>query len=182
MPPPAATPGAPHQRRRQWPGPRLGARQRAGAGRDRKRRAGFRLYHHPRARARRRAPAAVSPPQPLTEFFFGAVDRFQRRPVVLVSKRGGRWIPLSHTTLLEHVRALSVGLLELGITPGERVAILSENRPEWASTDFACLAARCANVPVYPTLPAKQVEYILRDSGAVAACVSTATQLAKLRA
>lgn len=123
----------------------------------------------------------MSPPQTLTELFFGAVDRFQRRPVALVSKREGRWIPLSHTTLLEQVRALSVGLLELGITPGERVAILSENRPEWASTDFACLAARCANVPVYPTLPAKQVEYILRDSGAVAACVSTATQLAKLR-
>ena len=64
--------------------------------------------------------------------------------------------------------------------PGDRVAILSENRPEWAIADYACLAARCADVPIYPTLPAKQVEYILRDSGAVAVFVSTAAQLEKV--
>ena len=52
-----------------------------------------------------------------------------------------------------------------GLRPGDRVAILSENRPEWAIADYACLAARCTDVPIYPTLPAKQVEYILADSG-----------------
>jgi long-chain acyl-CoA synthetase len=60
------------------------------------------------------------------------------------------------------------------------VAILSENRPEWAITDYACLTACCADVPVYPTVPSKQVEYILNDSGAVAAFVSDAEQLAKI--
>ena len=64
---------------------------------------------------------------------------------------------------------------------GDRVAILSENRPEWAITDYACLAARAADVPIYPTLPARQAEYILRDSGAVAVVVSTAAQLEKVR-
>ncbi len=123
----------------------------------------------------------MSPPQTLTELFFGAAERFRSRPAALVAKREGRWTPLSHTDLLERVQAVSLGLLELGITPGDRVAILSENRPEWAITDFACLTARCADVPVYATLPAKQVEYILRDSGAVAVCVSTQAQLAKLR-
>lgn len=75
---------------------------------------------------------------------------------------------------------LSIGLLELGVRRGDRVAILSENRPEWAITDYACLAARAADVPIYPTLPTRQVEYILRDAGAVAVVVSTAGQLEKV--
>jgi long-chain acyl-CoA synthetase len=79
------------------------------------------------------------------------------------------------------VQAASIGLRELGIADGDRVAILSENRPEWAVTDYACLAARCTDVPIYPTLPARQVEYILRDSGAVAVLVSSAAQLEKVR-
>ncbi|MBA3554734.1 MAG: long-chain fatty acid--CoA ligase, partial [Gemmatimonadales bacterium] len=72
------------------------------------------------------------------------------------------------------------GLLELGVRRGDRVAILSENRPEWAIADYACLAARCTDVPIYPTLPSRQAEYILRDSGAVAILVSGETQLEKL--
>jgi long-chain acyl-CoA synthetase len=78
------------------------------------------------------------------------------------------------------VQDLSLGLLELGVRRGDRVAILSENRPEWAITDYACLAARAADVPIYPTLPARQVEYILRDSGAAAVVVSSAAQLEKV--
>jgi long-chain acyl-CoA synthetase len=57
---------------------------------------------------------------------------------------------------------------------------MSENRPEWAIADYACLCARAADVPIYPTLPAKQAEYILRDSGAVAVFCSTAQQLVKV--
>ena len=123
----------------------------------------------------------MSAPQTLSEIFFGTADRFRDRPVALRAKRDGRWVALSHAELFEQVRGVSLGLLELGIAPGERVAILSENRPEWAITDYACLAARCADVAVYATLPAKQVEYILHDSGAVAACVSTRAQLDKLQ-
>ena len=82
----------------------------------------------------------------------------------------------------ERVRHLSLGLLELGVRPGDRVAILSENRPEWAIADYACLAARCTDVPIYPTLPAKQAEYILRDSGATAILVSSDSQLEKILA
>jgi long-chain acyl-CoA synthetase len=61
------------------------------------------------------------------------------------------------------------------------VAILSENRPEWAIADYACLTAGCTDVPIYSTLPAKQVAYILRDAGAVAVFVSNAEQLAKIQ-
>jgi long-chain acyl-CoA synthetase len=77
---------------------------------------------------------------------------------------------------------MSLCLRELGIRDGDRVAILSENRPEWAIADYACLTARCTDVPIYPTLPARQIEYILRDSGAVALVVSSAAQLEKVLA
>jgi long-chain acyl-CoA synthetase len=97
-------------------------------------------------------------------------------------KRAGRWVALSYAELAEQVQDFSLGLLELGISSGDRVAILSENRPEWAIADYACLAARCTDVPIYPTLPTKQAEYILRDSGSVAVVVSSATQLEKVLA
>ncbi len=97
-------------------------------------------------------------------------------------KRDGRWDDLSYRHLGDQVRDLSLGLLELGLGPGDRVAILSENRPEWAAADYACLAARCTDVPVYPTLPARQIEHILRDSGSAAIFVSSRAQLDKVRA
>ncbi|MEO7985189.1 MAG: long-chain fatty acid--CoA ligase [Gemmatimonadales bacterium] len=102
--------------------------------------------------------------------------------MALRSKREGRWTDLSYRELADRVQDLSVGLIELGVAPGDRVALLSENRPEWAITDFACLAARCTDVPIYPTLPPKQAEYVLRDSSAVAVLVSTAAQVEKVLA
>ncbi|MEZ0334169.1 MAG: long-chain fatty acid--CoA ligase, partial [Gemmatimonadales bacterium] len=96
------------------------------------------------------------------------------------AKPRDKWLPLTYREVGERVRHLSIGLLELGVRPGDRVAILSENRPEWAIADYACLAARCTDVPIYPTLPAKQAEYILRDSGATAILVSNDSQLEKI--
>ena len=108
------------------------------------------------------------------------MDRFGNRPVALRSKRAGRWVDMGYRDMAERVQDLSIGLQELGVRRGDRVAILSENRPEWAIADYACLAARCTDVPIYPTLPARQAEYILRDSGAVAVLVSSAAQLEKV--
>jgi long-chain acyl-CoA synthetase len=122
------------------------------------------------------APAART----LNELYFGALARFGGRPVAARSKRNGQWMELSYRELAERVQDVSLGLLELGIRRGDRVAILSENRPEWAMADYACLTARCTDVPIYPTLPAKQIEYCLCDSGAVAVFVSTRQQLEKL--
>ena len=124
----------------------------------------------------------MAEPRTLNELFFQAMDRFADRPVVMRVKREEHWAALSYQDLLEQVHATSLGLLELGVQRGNRVAILAENRPEWAITDYACLAAGCADVPIYPTLPANQVAYILRDSGAVAVCVSNAAQLEKIAA
>jgi long-chain acyl-CoA synthetase len=123
----------------------------------------------------------VHPPQTLTALFFDAMDRDRNRAVVVRAKRSGAWIEISGRDLLDQVQDFSLGLRTLGLEPGDRVALVSENRPEWAITDYACLAARCADVPIYPTLPAVQIEYMLRDSGAVAVCVSTKAQLAKIQ-
>jgi long-chain acyl-CoA synthetase len=118
----------------------------------------------------------------LTELLFGALDRLDSRPVAMRAKQGGAWIELSYRDLGDRIQDLSIGLLDLGLAAGDRVAILSENRPEWAIADYACLAACCADVPIYPTLPARQVEKNLADSGAAAVFVSTATQLEKVLA
>ncbi len=116
----------------------------------------------------------------LPRLFFDAVERHAGRPAAFRSKVGGVWTSITHREAEARVRAISLGLRELGIRAGDRVAIVSESRPEWMLADFACLCARSTDVPVYPTLPAAQIEYILRDSGAVAAFCSTADQVGKL--
>ncbi len=116
----------------------------------------------------------------LTQLFFTTVDRHAGLPAAFRSKVSGAWVSITHRQALDRVQAISLGLRELGIQPGDKVAIISENRPEWALTDYACLCARTTDVPIYPTLTAKQTEYILRDSEAVAAFVSTAAQLDKV--
>jgi long-chain acyl-CoA synthetase len=81
----------------------------------------------------------------------------------------------------EQLRDLSLGLSAFGVTSGDRVAIVSESRPEWLLADLALQAAGAVTVPVYPTLAAQQVQYILADSGARLAIVSNKEQLAKIQ-
>jgi long-chain acyl-CoA synthetase len=118
-------------------------------------------------------------PGTVNRLFFDTVDRFDR-PDALQVRRDGRYVPISHRELLQHVQRVSLGLSALGIRQGDRVAILSENRPEWVYADYGCLTAGITDVPVYPTLPAEQIPYILNDSGAVALFVSTEAQAAKI--
>ncbi len=116
----------------------------------------------------------------LTQLFFTTVDRHGTLPAAFRSKVGGAWQSVTHREALERVEAISIGLRELGIAPGDKVAIVSENRPEWALADYACLCARAADVPIYPTLTPKQTEYILRDSESVAVFCSTTAQIDKV--
>ena len=121
-------------------------------------------------------------PRTLPELFFDAVEQYGAHPAAFRYKAGGAWRSVTHREAAERVQALSLGLRELGIGQGERVAILAETRLEWALADYACLCARATDVPIYPTLPANQVEYILRDSGAAAVFCSTAAQVEKIHA
>src|SRR5438067_3133972 len=102
------------------------------------------------------------------------------RPAAVKSKRDGRWVDVTVPQFRDAVRHFATGLRLLGVKPGDRVAILSENRPEWAMADFAILANAAVTVPIYPTLLGWQIEYILNDSGAVAVICSTEEQLQKI--
>src|SRR4051794_4715694 len=81
----------------------------------------------------------------------------------------------------DRLRDLALGLASLGVTRGERVAIMSESRPEWLLADLAILSLGAVTVPVYSTLTAAQACFIVRDAGAKLAFVSTAEQLDKLQ-
>ena len=119
------------------------------------------------------------PPGTLNQLFFTAARRYNK-PDAMMVRVGGTWQPISHATILERVRRIALGLSSIGVARGDRVAILSENRPEWALADYACLTAGFADVPIYATLPAEQIPYLLEDSGAVAIFVSTPAQAAKI--
>ena len=71
--------------------------------------------------------------------------------------------------------------MNLGVEPGDRIALLSENRPEWLVSDIAILSAGAINVPIYPTLPAAQIEGLLNDAGVKTIILSTPEQLEKIR-
>jgi long-chain acyl-CoA synthetase len=93
----------------------------------------------------------------------------------------GVWKPISSVELYGRVRALADVFRGWGVGKGDRVAILSENRWEWPVTDFATLAVGGADVPLYPTLTPEQIGYMLRDSGAKVAVLSSRDQYEKLR-
>lgn len=119
------------------------------------------------------------PRNTLPQLFLQAVDRY-KLPNAQMVKRGGQWVSISHRDLLETVRAYSAALAELGIGRDDHVALLSENRPEWAWTDYALLCTGAFAVPIYNTLPPNQIAYILQDAEARGVVVSNAEQLAKI--
>ena len=94
----------------------------------------------------------------------------------------GGWKAISSVEVYGRVRALAARLAEWGVGNGDRVALVSENRWEWAVTDFAALALGAVDVPLYMTLTAEQIGYMLRDSGAKVAVVSSWEMVEKIRA
>jgi long-chain acyl-CoA synthetase len=95
-------------------------------------------------------------------------------------RKEGVWHNISAKEVYTRVCNTARYLQRCGILKGDRVAILSENRPEWAIADFAVQMLGAVDVPIYPTLTAEQIQFILHDSGAKVAFVSTAEQLRKV--
>jgi long-chain acyl-CoA synthetase len=116
----------------------------------------------------------------IPRLFLGGVDRFGH-PAALRRKVDGAWREWPAREVEAQAARLAAALEAAGVGPGDRVALLSENRPEWAITDFAVTGMGAIDVPIYPTLPAVQIAYILRDCGARAIMVSTRAQLAKIQ-
>jgi len=111
----------------------------------------------------------------LNDVFLAAVER--RHPKVMLQRREDVWVPVSSETFSAGVAGVAGALRGWGIGHGDRVAILSENRPEWMIADFASLLLGAVTVPIYATLTAEQTAYILRDSGARVIFLSSEAQL-----
>ncbi len=94
----------------------------------------------------------------------------------------GHWLPISSDQIYQRVRALAQAFLGWGAQKGDRIALIAENRWEWAVTDFAALAIGAVNVPIYPTLTGEQIAQLVADAGCRIAVVSTRQQFDKLNA
>ncbi len=116
----------------------------------------------------------------LADLVFHVSGRFPK-PVLLRRCRADGTDDLSSRELFDRVRDFSLGLSDFGIRPGDRVALVSESRPEWTIADLAILTAGAVTVPVYPTLTAGQMQGILADSAARLVIVSDEAQAAKVR-
>lgn len=113
------------------------------------------------------------PVSTLTGLFFEAIDRFEGEPALQRFEAADRIVDISYGDVLRDVMRVGQALRASGVDRGDRVAILSENRPEWAMVDYASLCTGAWVVPVYPTLTAPQVQYVLADSGAKIVFAST---------
>jgi long-chain acyl-CoA synthetase len=123
-------------------------------------------------------PAPGMTPQTINDIFFGIVQRGS--PRVMLQRQATGWAPVSAQELYRGVAGVARALRSWGIRPGDRIAILSENRPEWAIADFATMLIGAVVVPIYPTLTPEQAAVILRDSGTRVTFVSTRLQFDKI--
>jgi long-chain acyl-CoA synthetase len=117
----------------------------------------------------------------LNDLFIGVAAANNPR-AILWQDEFGNWAPISSDQIYQRVRTLSQALLSWGAKKGDRIALIAENRWEWAIADFAILAINAVNVPIYPTLTGEQIAELLADAGCKIAIVSTRKQFDKLNA
>lgn len=107
----------------------------------------------------------------LVRLFFDQAERFGDAPF-LWAKRDKTWVPSSWTDVARDVRRLAAGLARIGVAPGDRVVLISENRPEWVLADLAIMAAGAVSVPAYTTSTADDYRHIIANVGARAIIAS----------
>src|SRR5947209_13109847 len=130
--------------------------------------------------ARARVPLYEGEPRTLAEVFERAA-REHDKPDALNYKRSGAWRSVSSKEMIERARRIALGLYSLGIRPRDRVAILSENCPEWTLADAGCILLGAPDVPIYSTLTRAQARYILKDSGARALFIKNIEKYEQLK-
>src|SRR5512146_2523784 len=117
-------------------------------------------------------------PKTLVDIFYAVVDRNSDQ--IMLSREESGWQSLAARNLYKYAVGVAKTLTAWGIQRGDRVAILSENRPEWAVADFATLLVGACVVPIYATLTADQCLFVLRHSGARVVFCSTPAQVEKV--
>lgn len=111
-----------------------------------------------------------------------SIQRYPDRPALMHKDSSGSYATITYDDLDKRIRTLVAGLQDWGLKAGDRIAILSNNRPEWAITDFAAMAISGVVVPIYQTLLPRQIAYILNDAGVRAIFVENQEQLDKILA
>jgi long-chain acyl-CoA synthetase len=114
---------------------------------------------------RRRIPLLPDEPRTLSELFRQSANKHNRSDA-LNYKKDGKWHPISSDKMLSRAENIALGLCSLGLRKEGKAAILAANSPEWTLTDAGCQFAGIIDVPIYTTLAANSVAYILNDSGA----------------
>lgn len=104
-------------------------------------------------------------PQTIPHYCFESFRRHNKRDA-LAFKVGEAWNYVNGQAAIDRVKRIAMGLAALGVKEGDRVAIISENRPEWSFVDLAILSLRAVNVPIYTTQAVEQIRFILENSGA----------------
>jgi len=124
------------------------------------------------------AAAKVSPgqeessiPSTLAGLCLQAIARHDK-PDAVSERREGEWVRISAVEFVRRVRHIALGLADLGIQPQDRIALISENRPEWSIADLAILSVGAVTVPIYTTQSIDQIQFILEDSGTRALMIS----------
>jgi len=117
----------------------------------------------------------------LAQLFLNTVREYQK-PDLMLYKKQGQYVPISTSEFEKAVIHLALALNHLGFGKGDKLIILSENRPEWVMTDFATICQGGLTVPIYTSLTSQQAEYIIQDSDASVVVVSNPEQRAKIEA
>ncbi len=130
----------------------------------------------------REATEAATGSRTIADLFPLAVRKHgSHRAVTYRDEASGEWVSKTYEEVGEIVRALSLGLIDLGIENGDKVAILSNTRPEWSYFDFAALSAGATVVPIYQTNSPEECQYVLENSDSTAVIVEDDAQLEKIR-
>jgi long-chain acyl-CoA synthetase len=117
----------------------------------------------------------------LSELFLNTVDAYPKNDLLLYKDKG-RYVAISSEDVRRRVMLFSLGLQSLGLNRGEKLIILSDNRPEWVMADFANLCAGGVTVPIYPSIVPEQIKYIIQDSDAKIVLTSDSTLWEKVAA
>ncbi|MBI4352946.1 MAG: long-chain fatty acid--CoA ligase [Candidatus Omnitrophica bacterium] len=120
-------------------------------------------------------------PQNLGTVFKNTVDRFPHKTALLYKDKARRkYLAITWSQFAEKVERAASALLANGVREGDRIAILSENRPEWVFVDMAACCIGAVTVPIYTSLAPAEIQYLLADSGSVVLVASNQTFLEKL--